>query len=98
LSEKAKQKGQTTSGVLSCVLSPEYSVLIKPVLFCSAKLPHTEQSSQLSVGAHDGNAQFLAKLVGAVVWPHKAQELPKNCEVPALEGTESRALSRYAGD
>jgi len=43
-----ESKRQTTSGVLSSVFVP----------------PHTGQSSQLSVGANDGNAEFLATLAG----------------------------------
>jgi hypothetical protein len=31
-------------------------------------LPHSGQSSQLVFDANDGNAQFLPKLAGAVVW------------------------------
>ena len=36
--------------------------------------PHTGQSSLLFIDANDGNAQFLPKLAGAVVWylRHKA--------------------------
>jgi hypothetical protein len=39
--------------------------------------PHTGQSSQLSVGAHGGNAQFVPNLAGVVVWTPKAQELQR---------------------
>jgi hypothetical protein len=43
--------------------------------------PHSGQSSRLVLDANDGNAQFLPKLAGAVVWTYKAQELQKSREV-----------------
>jgi hypothetical protein len=51
-------------------------------LVCQETLaPHTGQSSQLFLDANDGNAQFLPRLAGAVVWTYKAQELQKSREV-----------------
>lgn len=55
-----------------------------------------KESSQLSVGTHDGNSQFPRKLAGAVVWTHKAQSFKESREV-AHRGQSSQLLT-YAND
>ena len=93
LCQRKQSKRQTISGVLSracsSIFCPHQTCLI---LLCSLPmLPHTGQSSQLSVDPYDGNAQFLANLTGAVVWTHKAQELQESREA-AQSGQSSQLL------
>src|SRR6185503_8380941 len=91
---ESKAKRQTTSGVLSSV--PEY--LYSPNLSYSflLMLPHTGQSSQLSVGAHDGNAQFLPNLAGAVVWHTRHKSFKRVLRQPRVDNLRNALLTPTA--
>ena len=72
---ESKAKGQTASAFFRAPC--QSSVLTELVLFCSAKLPHTGQSSQLLIEAINGNAQFLSTGARSALVPanyrHSAQ-------------------------
>ena len=57
--------------------------------------PHTGQSSQLFADANDGNAQFLPKLAGAVVWKVRRKSF-KVLTQPTVDNLRNLFLAQTA--